>query len=217
MNLKDLFGKAEGGVLSYEQFMALANENKAKFVDLSEGTYVSKQKYDDELAARDTRINGLDETIKARDTDLSNLQAQLQAAGGDAEKLAKLGSDFTALQAKYDEDMKAYQARLQEQAYKHAVMDFANSQKFTSQAAKRDFVSSMLAKNLQMEGDTILGATDFVSAYSKDNEDAFVKEGNPPPEVKPHFVDPTTPPGGGTGDVNPFQFNFEGVRPHDKK
>lgn len=33
MNVKDIFDKAEGGVLSYDQFIALATEGKAKFVD----------------------------------------------------------------------------------------------------------------------------------------------------------------------------------------
>ena len=42
MNVKELFDKAENGTLTYEQFLSAAGE--AKFVDLSEGKYVSKQK-----------------------------------------------------------------------------------------------------------------------------------------------------------------------------
>lgn len=220
MNLKELFDKAENGTLTYEQFMAAAQNGKAKFVDLSEGNYVDKQKYTDDLAARDTRITTLDETLKARDTDLASLNEQLKNAGGDAEKLAKLGTDFADLQKKYDNETKAYQKQLRDQAYKHAVNDFANQQKFTSQAAKRDFVNSMMAKNLTIENDTIIGASDFVAAYAKDNADAFVvedpKDNNP--GSKPHFVDTTNPGGAGSGEsVNPFKFDFVGVRPHDNK
>ena len=219
MNLKDLFDKAENGTLTYEQFMAAAQNGKAKFVDLSEGGYVDKQKYTDDLAARDTRITTLDDTIKARDTDLAALQEQLKTAGTDAEKLTNLGNQFSELQKKYDKDTKAYEKQLKDQAYKFAVTDFANKQKFSSQAARRYFVSSMLAKGLTMEGDSIIGATDFMAAYSKENADAFVVEQDPtgsqPP--KPHFTEPTTPPGGGGQDDTPFQFNFIGVRPHDEK
>jgi hypothetical protein len=222
MNLKDLFDKAEGGTLTYDQFVAAAAAAKAKFVDLSEGGYVDKQKYTDDLSARDTRITALDETIKTRDTDLANLQEQLRTAGTDAEKLTKLGTDFADLQKKYDKDTKAYEKQLRDQAYRYAVNDFANKQKFTSQAAKRDFINTMLGKNFTMEGDTIVGATDFVAAYTKENEDAFVVEqpegagaDNAP---KPHFVSPTEPTGGESGgESNPFTFNFVGVRPHETK
>ena len=218
MNLKDLFDKAENGTLTYDQFMAAAQSNKAKFVDLSDGGYVDKQKYTDDLAARDTRITTLDDTIKARDTDLAALQEQLKTAGTDAEKLTSLGNQFSELQKKYDKDTKAYEKQLKDQAYKFAVTDFANKQKFSSQAARRDFVSSMLKKELTMEGDQIIGATDFMAAYSKENADAFVVEQDPagsPP--KPHFSGPTDPSGGGNNDDTPFQFNFVGVRPHDEK
>ena len=220
MNLKDLFDKAEGGVLTYDQLMAAAQESKAKFVDLSEGQYVAKQKYEDDLSARDTRITTLDDTIKTRDTDLANLRQQLEAAGTDATKLATLTADFSNLQSKYDKDTKAYEKQLKDQAYKFAVRDFANQHKFTSAAAKRDFVNTLLAKNLAMENDVIVGATDFVTAYTKDNADAFVVEQPPvhPPVVdKPHFVDPTSPQSNTAGKTNPFNFNFTGVRPHETK
>lgn len=217
MNLKDLFDKAEGGVLTYEQFVAAAQESKAKFVDLSEGKYVDKQKYDDDLSSRDTRIKTLDDTIKARDTDLGNLRTQLEAAGTDADKLSKLTTDFTDLQSKYDRDTKAYEKQLKDQQYKYAVKEFTDKLNFTSQAAKRDFVNSMMAKNFTIENDVIVGASDFVAAYTKDNADAFVVEtpAQTPPagNDKPHFVDTTTPAGTPAGTPSPFNFNFTGVRP----
>jgi hypothetical protein len=214
MNLKDLFDKAEGGVLTYDQLVAAAQEHKAKFVDLSEGKYVDKQKYDDDLSARDTRIKTLDDTIKSRDTDLGNLRNQLEAAGTDADKLSKLTTDFTDLQNKYDKDTKAYEKQLKDQAYKYAVKDFTDKLKFTSQAAKRDFVKSMMEKNFTIENDVIVGATDFVAAYTKDNADAFVVETTQTSAAdKPHFVNPTSPASSNAGTSNPFNFNFTGVRP----
>ena len=221
MNLKDIFDKAENGVLSYEQLTAAIAEGKAKFVDLSEGGYVDKQKYTDDLAARDTRITTLDNTLKTRDADLADLRTQLENAGTDATKLNDLNTQLSDLQKKYDDDTAAYKKRLQDQAYKYAVNEFADKQKFTSQAAKRDFIATMMAKEFKMENDVIIGATDFVNAYTKDNADAFVKEdpnaGNPP-APKPHFVDPTSPQGNQSGeDTTPFKFHFTGVRPHDDK
>lgn len=215
MNLKDLFDKAEGGVLTYDQLVALAQEGKAKFVDLSEGKYVDKQKYEDDLSARDTRIKTLDDTLKSRDTDLGNLRTQLESAGTDADKLSKLTTDFADLQTKYDKDTKNYEKQLKDQAYKYAVKEFTDKLNFTSQAAKRDFVKSMMEKNFTIENDVIVGASDFVTAYTKDNADAFVVD-NPAPAQgndKPHFVDTTNPQGTPSGTPNPFNFNFTGVRP----
>jgi hypothetical protein len=216
MNLKDLFDKAEGGVLTYDQLVAAAQEHKAKFVDLSEGKYVDKQKYDDDLSARDTRIKTLDDTLKVRDTDLGNLRTQLENAGTDADKLSKLTTDFADLQTKYDKDTKAYEKQLKDQAYKYAVKEFTDKLNFTSQAAKRDFVKSMMEKNFTIENDVIVGASDFVTAYTKDNADAFAVEtppARPAGDPKPHFVDTTTPAGTPAGTPNPFNFNFVGVRP----
>ena len=43
MTVKELFDKAEGGTLTWEQFQTAMGASK--FVDLTEGHYVSKQKY----------------------------------------------------------------------------------------------------------------------------------------------------------------------------
>ena len=217
MTLKEIFEKAENGVLTYEQFEAAAKAGNAKFVDLSGGDYVSKRKYDDDIAAKDSEISTLNGTITQRDADLGGLKTQLEAAGADTVKLQELTNSFSALQGKYDADTKAYKEQIKKQAYEFAVKDFANGKKFTSNAAKRDFIQSMIAKDLKTENGMILGAEDFVTAYSKDNADAFVVD-NPDPvpnNPKPTFVNPT--PGGNPAptDNNPFQFSFTGVRAHD--
>lgn len=184
MTVKELFDKAEGGTLTWEQFQSLVGESK--FVDLSEGNYVSKQKFDNELASRDTRINDLQTSVTSRDTDLATLQAKLKDAG-DVEALKQASKDLADLQKKYDKETKAYQEQLSKQAYEFAVKDFANSKNFTSNAAKRDFIQSMLAKNLSLEEGRIIGAEDFVQIYSKDNADAFKVE-EPKSDPKPKFA-----------------------------
>lgn len=201
MNIKEIFDKAENGTLTFEQFEAIAKDGGAKFTDLSEGKYVSKSKYDDDIGAKDTSITQLNDTIAQRDKDLGDLQTKLKEAGTDTSKLADLQANFDSLQSKYTADMQAYQQQLADQKYEFAVKEFANSKEFTSQAAKRDFVRSLLSEKLKMKDDTIIGAEDFVTAYTKDNEDAFVtkKESNEPGtpnngsnQGKPQFVS-TTP------------------------
>ena len=223
MNIKELFDKAENGTLTYEQFEAAAKAGNAKFTDLNEGNYVSKNKYTSDLKTKDDQIETLNGTIATRDADLTDLKTKLEAAGADADKLATLTNDFTALQNKYTADTKNYEEKLSHQAYEFAVREFANNKKFTSQAAKRDFTQSMLAENLKMKDGKILGAEDFVTAYTTENSDAFVVEKPEPDPTSapingaplPTFVAPT--PGGtpAPAESNAFAnaFHFTGVRP----
>ena len=95
MKIKEVFAQAEDGTLTYEQFQKIVKEANAKFADLSEGEYVSKGKYDDELASLNAQIETLNGTIGTRDTDLEALKQQLAEAGTDAEKLSTLSNDFT--------------------------------------------------------------------------------------------------------------------------
>lgn len=215
MTVKEIFEKAENGVLTWEQFQAAMGT--AKFVDLSEGNYVSKRKYDDDLASRDTQISTLNETISNRDKDLAGLKEQLTNAGTDAEKLTQLTGEFDTLKSKYDADTKSFKAQLKKQAYEFAVKDFASSKRFTSNAAKRDFIQSMIAKDLKFENDKIIGADDFVQMYSEENQDAFVveKQNNPQQESqKPQFVSQTQGSDPPQQDQNAFfnAFHFTGVR-----
>lgn len=235
MNIKELFDQAEGGTLTYEQFEAAAKTGGAKFADLSEGKYVSTSKYNADLKAKDTEIEGLNTqitdlsgTIATRDTDLVELQKKVEAAGEDATKIADLNSQITDLQSKYDRDVQDYQSKMAQQSYEFAVREFANTLDFTSQAAKRDFTQAMIARQLQMEGNKLLGREDFVEAYSAENADAFkVAEPDPVPTPEPEpipepttptpvptFVAPTPGPTPGTGNETGFNFNFTGVRAH---
>lgn len=188
MTVKELFDKAENGTLTWEQFQQAMGE--AKFVDLTEGNYVSKQKFETEVSQRDTRIADLTNTISTRDTDLTALQQKLKDAG-DLDALKQASKDLADLQKRYDKETKDYQSQLTKQAYEFAVKEFANSKNFSSKAAKRDFTNAMIAKNLQFEDGKIIGAEDFVQMYSKDNDDAFVKPADPTP--KPKFVTGSEP------------------------
>lgn len=209
--LKELFGANGSTALNWEQFSKAVTSKGFKIADLATGNYVSKQKYTDDLQAKDTQISTLNDTLNTRDTDLASIKKQLENAGMDKEKLTALSDNLSTLQTKYDNDVKAYQEQLSRQAYEFAVKEFAGTKKFTSNAAKRDFINSMIGKNLTMENDKIMGAEDFVTSYSADNADAFVNEETVPTSPLPQFVQ-TTPGVAKTQDSG-FHFNFTGVRP----
>lgn len=228
-DLKELFDQAEDGVLSYEQFTDALKNNNVKLVDLNEGGYVSKAKFESELEAKAKEIETLNGTISTRDVDLDALKKQLEEAGTDATKLGELTSQFEELKGKYDADTKSYKDQLKKQAYEFAVKEYAGTKNFSSQAAKRDFIQSMIAKQLKMEGDSILGADDFVKMYTENNEDAFITEADYGYDDDDDYVAPdrpqfvsstpgaedthTTDPTGGF--MNAFHFNPIHPMPQD--
>ena len=209
--LKELFGEE---ALTWEQFSEAVTSKGFKVADLSKGNYVSKKKFDDEIKTRDTTISELNSTISVRDNDIEDLKQKLETGGQNNEtKVKELLTQISTLQGQYESDKSELETKLSKQAYEFAVRDFANSQKFTSTAAKRDFEREMISAELTMKDNSIIGANDFVTSYKEKNADAFVTaDPEPTPEPKPTFIQPT-PPTPQPSD-NPFDalFNFNGVR-----
>ena len=216
--LKSLF---ENGAITWEQFQQGVEANGYKIADLSKGAYVAKHKYDDDIASRDATITELNGQITQRDTDIAGLKDKLENSSADNKtKVEDLNNQLAQLQTDYAKEKSDYEAKLSHQAYSFAVKEFANTKKFSSKAAQRDFINEMMSANLQMKDNTILGADDFVKLYQEQNSDAFITEEPPKDpdsreEPKPTFVQPTPP--APSGDDNPFMtaFNFPGLRPHN--
>lgn len=133
--------------------------------------------------------------IAQRDTDLATLQEKLKNAGADANKLSNLQTDFDTLQQTYNTAKADYEKQLAEQAYDFAIKENSSKLKFSSNSAKKAFMSDLKAKKLSMENGKILGFDDFVSAYKEQDAGAFITE-NPSPkndEPKPSFSAKTNP------------------------
>ena len=211
--LKALF---ESGALDWDTFSKAVTDKGYKLADLSQGAYVSKTKYDDDINAKTNQINDLTGQITQRNTDLQDLQAKMEAAQGDSGKLTEVTSQLTKLQEDYNKSKDKYEKQLAKQQYEFAVKEFANEQKFTSGAAKRDFIRSLTEKGLQLENGKIVGAMDYLDTYKAENTDAIATDD--PVNNKPQFVD-TTKKQGGEIKENPFlqAMNFTGVRPEPKK
>ena len=184
--------------------------------DIQNARNSEKGKFDNERTALQGQINDLQGQVTKRDTDLADLQSKLTAAQTDAGKLAEAQQALTGLQSKYDTERQEWTARNAQQAYEFAVKTAAGDLKFSSAAAKRDFVRSAIDKKMTMDGDKILGFTDYVESYKAADPGAFAVEAPPAPEQpetpKPDIV---LPPSGSppAPDGKGFSFHFNGVRP----
>lgn len=185
----------------------------AKFVDLKEGGYVSKGRYEAELEAKNEQVRQLNESLSQRESDLKEVQKKLQSAGQDTEKLAKVSEDLTALQGKYTDDMKSYEEKLSKQARDFAIKEYAATKKFSSAAAKRDYIKSMQSSEdvkLSKKG-SLTGVNEFDDGYRTENEDAFLKEVEPETESKsklPMFTSSTSKTSEGSAPKESFGFSF---------
>lgn len=133
--------------------------------------------------------------IAQRDTDLATLQEKLKNAGADANKLSNLQTDFDTLQQTYNTAKADYEKQLAEQAYDFAIKENSAKLKFSSNSAKKAFMSDLKAKKLSMENGKILGFDDFVNAYKEQDAGAFITESTEPKntEPKPSFSGKTNP------------------------
>lgn len=122
------------------------------------------------------QITALNEQIKQRDSDLTAMRDKLTAAQADAGKLTEAQTALSDLQAKYAADQKAWDEQKAAQAYEFAVKSKAGELKFSSNAAKNDFIRSAIEKGMKLDGDTILGFEDFKKAYMDADPTAFVPE-----------------------------------------
>ena len=117
--------------------------------------------------------------------EIENLREQLTAANKQIEEFQSMNIDeikasAAAWQEKYAASEKAWNEKLAGLKYEAAAKDAIADVKFSSNSAKRAFLSDLQAKNLPLENDKITGFTDFLNSYKESDPDAFVSE-----EAKP--------------------------------
>lgn len=193
MSLKDiltesLWNQVEAAIKAHND-KETDKAKHCKLVDLSEGGYVSKEKYDNKTAALQAQVDSLNGTITQRDTDLQSVRDQLKVAGADKTKLEETQTNLTNLQAQYDKDKQDWQAELDKQNYAFMVKEKAGELSFSSASAKKAFIQDAIAKDFKVEGETLLGYNDWLTDYQKNDPGAFAAaqgtEGKKPDIVAP--------------------------------
>lgn len=180
--LNTLFG--DRALTRAEFEAALKSHSEIKLVNLADGGYVAKGKYDDDIRAKDTNIKTLSDTISERDKTLGELKKQLENAGTDAQLLKDLQGKIATLETQAATDKQNYETALKKEKYTSACKDFASGLKFKSKADKEHFINSMIAKDMEMDNGRIIGATDYLESYKADYADSFATD-EPSPKEPP--------------------------------
>ena len=172
--LKDLFGD---GSLSFAQFVEKLGSagDKVKLVNLKDGGYVGKDKFD----AMQTERDGLKIQLETANTTIQSYKDM------DIDGIKQSAKDW---ETKYNTETQKLRDKLADMEYSRTVETAVSGLKFTSAAAKKAFVADLTAKKLTAQDGKLLGLDDFVSAYKQNDPSAFASE-----VPAPQFVKPSTP------------------------
>ena len=194
MNLKELLGDELFAQVEAKINAANATQSDKtkhiRYVDLSEGQYVGKEYHNAQIAELKNQQNQLQDSWQAelatRDGNLKELQAQLDKAQTDAGQLAEAQKKLADMQTKYDAEDKLWKEKFAAQELQHRLSEKANELKFSSPAAKRDYMRQALDMKFKVnEKGVIFGYDDFLNEYKTENPGAIV-DPTPDPEPQPN-------------------------------
>ena len=188
--LKKLFGTNDDGTpvaLTFDQLVEKIGADKAlKLVNLADGGYVSKEKFD----AKETELSGLREQLTAANETIKSYTEMdvegIKKSVADWEK--KYKHDTAALNQKIADNERAYQEEL-----------FLRGYKFTSKAAAEGIKAEFVKRQFPFEEGSFIGAKEFMDKLKVDEDykAAFAVETpapdpdtDPQPQPKPQFSDP---------------------------
>ena len=196
--LKAIFGTNEDGTqkaVTFDQFVAALNESKdVSLVNLKDGGYVSKEKFD------------------AKDTELKGVQKQLTDANATIQSykdmdIEGIKQSVQSWETKYNTDTQQLKDQLAAQEAEFAAKTYLGGFKYANDLVKDQIYSKFMEKKFAREGDKFLGADDFMAEMKKLYPTAFVDDTPPadppanpnppaPPAGAPYFA-PKTPPANG--------------------
>lgn len=140
-----------------------------------------KEVVDSIFALYGKAVKEKDEKIATLTTKEESLTSQLSELNTKVKELSKV--DVKELQAKIDEldtkyktDTTELNKTIAKQNYDFKVKELTSGLKFSSESAKKAFISELSAKELKLEEDKILGFDDFVKSYQASDPNAFTKE-----------------------------------------
>lgn len=125
--------------------------------------------------------------LETAKTDLTAAQTELETLKQTNGDVAAMQKQLTDLQAKYDTDTAALNAQIADRDYSDAVNRAIADKglKFSSKAAKRDFISRVKDKKLELKDGNLSGIDDFIKADKEAEPESYASD-----KPVPHLVTP---------------------------
>lgn len=162
--LKKLFGD---GAITFDQFVEALNGDKSiKLVNLSDGGYVSKEKF------------------TAKETELSGVKQQLEEANATIQSYKDMDIDgikesAATWEQKYKDDTAALNKKLQDQQTEFAARTYLGSFQFSDDLVKEAVYAKFMSKNFTFKDGKFEGADAFMADLKKSYPTSFKAEADP--------------------------------------
>lgn len=169
---------------------------------------ISDEALDKIMAEAGKDIESYKQKNDALTTERDGLKQQLDDANKSIQSYKDMDIDGIKAKAaewetKYQTDTQALKDKLDAQSYGYAVEKAAADVKFSSNGAKKAFLSDLTEKKLKLtEEGKLEGFNDFLEQYKKDDPSAFATDG----EGKPFVAGGTG--GGGGGGIDTLRSAF---------
>lgn len=137
-----------------------------RFADLSEGGYVSKEKY----LTEKTRADGLEEQLTNANTEIQSYKDL------DIDGIKKKAEEW---ETKYTTDTQQLKEKMEQQTYDFEAERYLTGYKFSSELARKAAIQEFKEKKFQLQDGKFLGADDFMKEMKESNPTAFVEEKAP--------------------------------------
>lgn len=147
-------------------------ENPVKFVDLSDGAYVSKEKY-----------TGLKTEADGYKKQLTEASATIESYKGmDIDGIKKSADEW---KQKYETDTAALNQQIETQKRTFAAEKFLDGQKIKSPLAKKSILSDFMSQDLEFKDGTFVGADDYMKKMREQYPNDFeIEQQEEPPKKK---------------------------------
>lgn len=199
--------------LTSEQVTQIMKINGDDIENAKTVAQTESQRTIDGLNAQIKTLNG---QVSKRDADIQSIQKKLEEAKTDAGKITEVNDSLKALQDKYTQDTKALQDQIAKQAYDFALDKGLTGVNFSSKAARAQFIKDVGEKGLKVEGQEVLGLTDYINSYKESDPGAFAPDApapEPAPAPAPNIISGKGANTSGSGSDNPFNFQFIAAHP----
>lgn len=158
-----------------------------KNLDIGGGAHLSDDLIEQIMAEDGKAKSELQNTINTLTAERDGLKTQLSDANTaiqsykdmDIDGIKKAAADW---ETKYNSDTKALKDQLEGVKYGYAVDNAVSGIKFTSDSARKAFVSDLTAKGLKLQDGKLLGLDDFTKTYRENDPGAFASD-DPTPTI----------------------------------
>lgn len=146
-----------------------------RYADLSEGGYVSQEKYQ----TLETKANGLETQLKEANDTIKSYKDM------DIEGIKRSAEDW---ETKYNQDTQKLQERLDEQEKAFAAERYLDGQKIKSALSRKTILREFLAQDMAFKDGKFAGADEYMKKVREQYPDEFEADEPPKEPEKKIFV-----------------------------